>query len=107
MLNVQTGAWARVLPAGDPGTTGTPAFPSPREGAAVFSFTSALVGSDRSTATDTIVFGGRDENNNYLSELWILRAYNGVIQSSGEHWSGYGDGKLTTGTNATGAGVTI
>lgn len=107
ILNAQTGAWSRVLPAGDPGTTGKPAFPSPREGAAVFSWTSALVGGSRSSATDTIVFGGRDANGNYLSELWVLRAYNGVIQSSDEHWSGYGDGTLTTGTNATGAGVTV
>lgn len=39
--------------------------------------------------------------------MWILRAYNGIVSQSGQHWDGFGDGKLTTGTNATGAGVTV
>jgi hypothetical protein len=60
-----------------------------------------------STNTLALVFGGRDGADNYLNDLWILRAYNGVVTKSGEHWSGYGDGNLQSGANANGAGVTL
>jgi len=58
-------------------------------------------------ASDTIVFGGQDVNGKYLSEVWLLRAYNGVITQSGdETWGGFGNGQLQSGPNANGAGVT-
>ncbi|KAF9221954.1 hypothetical protein BS17DRAFT_784207 [Gyrodon lividus] len=106
VLDIQTAAWSRVLPAGDPGTTGVPAYPSAREGAVAYSFNQALVGNDRTIAADTIVFGGEDEHGNYLNEVWILRAYNGNISSSDATWGGP-TGQLQTGVNADGAGVTI
>lgn len=58
-------------------------------------------------ATDTIVFGGRDAKGNYLDELWVLRAYNGSVTSSGQHWSGFGNGDLEGGPTASGQGVNI
>ncbi|KAI6164850.1 hypothetical protein EDD17DRAFT_1558345 [Pisolithus thermaeus] len=82
VLDIETGSWSRILPAGDPGTTGVPAYPTPREGAVALSYTGALVGSNSGVGSDTIVFGGEDENGNYLNEIWILRAYNGTITSS-------------------------
>lgn len=106
MLPFNTGEWTRVLPAGDPGNTGKPAFPSPRQGAVAVSFNEALVGSARSIASDTLVFGGEDASGNYLSEVWILRAYNAIISSTNESWSGFGNGELQTGVNANGQGVT-
>ena len=106
VLDTETGAWSRVLPAGDPGASGIPTFPTPREGAVAYSFSEALVGSNRSGAADTIVFGGQDENGTYLDEVWILRAYNGVITASNSSWGGP-SGQLETGVDANGAGVTI
>lgn len=106
VLDTSTGAWSRVLPAGDPGTSGIPTFPTPREGAVAYSFNEALVGSNRQGAADTIVFGGQDENGTYLDEVWILRAYNGVITASNSSWGGP-TGQLGTGLSANGAGVTI
>ena len=106
VLDVGTGDWSRILPAGDPGTSGTPTFPTPREGAVAYSFSEALVGSNRQGAADTIVFGGQDENGIYLNEVWILRAYNGVVTASNSSW-GEPTGQLETGLNANGAGVTI
>lgn len=106
VLDTETGAWSRVLPAGDPGTSGIPTFPTPREGAVAYSFSEALVGSNRTVAADTIVFGGQDENGTYLDEVWILRAYNGVITASNSSWGGP-SGQLETGINANGAGVSI
>lgn len=106
ILDTETGTWSRVLPAGDPGTSGVPTFPTPREGAVAYSFSEALVGSNRNAAADTIVFGGQDENGTYLDEVWILRAYNGVVTASNSSWGGPG-GQLETGINANGAGVTI
>ena len=107
ILDVNAGTWSRILPSGDPGTSGNVAFPSPREGAAVLSFPTNLVGNTKTTASDTIVFGGRDATGKYLSEVWLLRAYNGAVTSSNQKWSGFGDGKLQTGVNANGAGVVI
>ena len=52
------------------------------------------------------MFGGQDASGKYLSEIWFLRAYNGVITSSGESWGGFGNGQLQSGPNASGAGVT-
>ncbi|KAH7887753.1 hypothetical protein F5I97DRAFT_886400 [Phlebopus sp. FC_14] len=106
VLDIETGSWSRILPAGDPGTTGVPAYPSAREGAVAYSFNQALVGDNRGIAADTIVFGGEDEHGNYLNEVWILRAYNGTITSSGASWGGP-TGPLQTGADANGAGVTI
>ncbi|KAI6119358.1 hypothetical protein EDD16DRAFT_1692669 [Pisolithus croceorrhizus] len=88
VLDIETGSWSRILPAGDPGTTGVPAYPTPREGAVALSYTGALVGSNSGVGSDTIVFGGEDENGNYLNEIWILRAYNGTITSSNASWGG-------------------
>ena len=53
------------------------------------------------------MFGGQDTNGTYLSEVWLLRAYNGVITGSGDKsWGGFGNGQLQSGPNASGAGVT-
>jgi hypothetical protein len=95
-----------VLPAGDPGS-GSPTFPTPREGAAALSFPSALVGRGTVSASDTIVFGGRDAHGSYLNEIWVLRAYNGTISQTGVHWAGYGNGQLGTGVSASGSGVSL
>lgn len=73
----------------------------------MFSWTSALVGTSRPAAADTVVFGGKDAAGNYLSDLWILRAYNGTVTSSNQRWSGYGNGQLSGGQNADGTGVTV
>jgi hypothetical protein len=106
VLDVGAGTWARLLPAGDPGS-GIPTFPTPREGAAALSFPSALVGGRAVPASDTIVFGGRDANGSYLNELWLLRAYNGTITQSNSSWPGFGNGQLATGVSASGAGVSV
>lgn len=58
-------------------------------------------------AYDTVVFGGRDASGNYLSDLWLLRAYNATLTGSNQQWSGYGSGTLTTGVSANGQGVTV
>ena len=52
------------------------------------------------------MFGGQDSSGKYLSELWLLRAYNGVITKSGDSWTGFGNGQLQSGQNASGTGVT-
>ena len=106
-MDVNTGAWGRVLPSGEPGDDGKPSFPSPREGAAAYAHTSALVGTSRSSAADTIIFGGRDASGRYLSDVWLLRSYNGTITTSQQTWSGFGNGRLQTGVDANGAGVTL
>ena len=51
------------------------------------------------------IFGGQDSNGNFLSELWLLRAYSGVITPSNPNWTGFGNGQLQTGINADGSGV--
>lgn len=109
ILDISTGAWARVLPSGDPGpqATNKPAFPSPREGAVAFSYSRKLVGSNRDAASDTIVFGGRDASGTYLREIWLLRAYNDSLTQSGQKWTGFGNGKLSGGPDPDGAGVTV
>lgn len=53
------------------------------------------------------VFGGQDASGNMISEVWLLRAYAGVITSSNMTWSGYGSGQLQTGINADGSGVRV
>lgn len=63
IILVFAGEWARILPAGDPGSSnpgGTPVYPSARQGAVGLTFTEALVGNSRGNATDSIVFGGVD-----------------------------------------------
>ncbi|RDB22576.1 Dynein regulatory complex subunit 7 [Hypsizygus marmoreus] len=107
VLDINTGSWSRILPAGDPGTSGKPKFPTQRAGSAAFSYPSALVGQSRAASSDTIVFGGQDSAGNLLSEIWLLRSYNGIIRSSNAIWSNFGDGRLQTGVNASGAGVRI
>ncbi|KAH6914922.1 hypothetical protein BKA70DRAFT_1257438 [Coprinopsis sp. MPI-PUGE-AT-0042] len=107
ILDLNTGSWSRVLPAGDPGSSGQVSFPSPREGAAVFSYTRGLVGSARESKADTIVFGGRDGTGKYLSEIWLLRSYQDALSPSSGTWSGYGDGNLRSGINADGSGVRV
>ncbi|KAG2367392.1 hypothetical protein BDR07DRAFT_1351366 [Suillus spraguei] len=106
VLDIVSGVWSRVLPAGDPGQDNVQTYPTPREGAVALSYSQALVGSDKDVASDTIVFGGQDESGEYLTEVWILRAYNGSISSSGGNW-GAPSGSLQTGINANGANVTI
>ncbi|KAI0036714.1 hypothetical protein K488DRAFT_81712 [Vararia minispora EC-137] len=108
VLDFSAATWTRVVPAGDPGTSGSaPTFPSPRAGAAALSHSSGLVGTSRSGYFDTIVFGGQDAAGNYLNEVWLLRAYNGSVSSSSTRWSGFGDGTLQTGINANGGGVSM
>lgn len=53
------------------------------------------------------MFGGQDASGNYLAEVWILRAYNAVLQGTNQSWSGFGNGRLQSGINANGQGVTI
>ncbi|KAL1747216.1 hypothetical protein HDZ31DRAFT_26024, partial [Schizophyllum fasciatum] len=103
VLDTNTGTWARVIPSGDPDSDSST--PSPREGAAAITYNTGLVGSHRSASSDTIVFGGRDSSGKYLNEVWLLRAYDGSISSSGS-WSG-GSGDLESGADASGAGVTV
>ncbi|KAJ7781250.1 hypothetical protein B0H16DRAFT_1497630 [Mycena metata] len=105
VLDVPSQSWTRILPSGDPGTSGTPSFPTPREGSVAVMSPLSLVGDVRTTSSDIIVFGGRDVAGNYLSELWLLRAYNGVVTPAAPKWSGFGNGQLQTGINANGAGV--
>lgn len=105
VLDVDTGVWARLLPTGDPSSPNM--FPEPRIGAASLAFNTALVGLDRSSASDTIIFGGQDSTGRYLNDIWILRAYNSTITHSGEKWPGFGDGEVQAGTTASGAGVTV
>ncbi|KAH9938274.1 uncharacterized protein B0H18DRAFT_8787 [Fomitopsis serialis] len=108
VLNVETGVWNRVLPAGDPGQDGTnpPAFPSPRQGAVGLSSTSTLVGTSGTNASDSIFFGGVDADGNYLNEVWVLRAYSAQITQTNQSWAS-SSGQLVGGVGATGQGVTV
>ncbi|KZV76045.1 hypothetical protein PENSPDRAFT_727607 [Peniophora sp. CONT] len=105
ILDVGGGTWTRVLPSGDPSSS--PNYPTPRQGAAALSFNGGLVGSSRSSYSDVIVFGGQDASGHYLSDVWILRTYSGSISSSGQHWSGFGNGDLQSGVSANGQGVVV
>jgi hypothetical protein len=106
--DLAAGTWIRTIPSGDPGGSGsTPAFPSPREGSAVVSSATPVFGSSTEDYSETLIFGGRDSSGNYLDEFWILRAYNGAVSPSNPKWSGYGDGTLQTGLNASGSGVAL
>ncbi|KAI0254745.1 hypothetical protein BJV78DRAFT_1279851 [Lactifluus subvellereus] len=107
VLDINGGSWARILPAGDPGKTGTVTFPQPRSGAASISSPKGLVGGARKTYSDTIIFGGRDASGNYLGDLWVLRAYDATITKSGQQWGGFGNGQLQTGVDAGGQGVSV
>jgi hypothetical protein len=107
VLDINGGSWTRILPAGDPGQSGNVSFPPPRSGAASISYSSGLVGSSRALYSDTIIFGGQDGSGNYLSDMWILRAYSASVTQSGQHWSGFGNGQLQTGVDANGAGVSV
>ncbi|CAA7259749.1 unnamed protein product [Cyclocybe aegerita] len=107
VLDTNTATWTRVLPSGDPNSSGRTHFPTPRQGAAAASFSEALVGNSRSSSSDTIIFGGQDANGNYLSDVWLLRAYRGVLSSSSPIWSGFGNGQLQTGISADGSGVRV
>ncbi|KAK1224372.1 hypothetical protein PQX77_012668 [Marasmius sp. AFHP31] len=104
VLDINTGTWSRLIPSGDPSATTESKVPSPREGAAV----SVLPGTGGSRlSSDIIVFGGRDASGNYMDDVWILRAYTDTITPSSPHWSGFGDGRLRSGYNADGSGVTV
>ncbi|RPD67309.1 hypothetical protein L226DRAFT_499391 [Lentinus tigrinus ALCF2SS1-7] len=107
VLDIGTGAWARVLPSGDPGSNGKPKYPVPRQGAAALSWSKPLVGDTSIAASDTIIFGGRDAAGNYLSDVWLLRAYNATLTKTNQTWSGFGSGTLASGVSANGAGVTV
>ncbi|KAF8175374.1 hypothetical protein BJ912DRAFT_988653 [Pholiota molesta] len=100
ILDISTGTWTRTIPSGDPSSS--PQFPSPRQGATAISFSQALVGNSRASAADTIIFGGQDSNGTFLSDLWLLRAYTGVLTPSNSTFSG---GQLQSGINADGSGV--
>ncbi|GJE84122.1 hypothetical protein PsYK624_001970 [Phanerochaete sordida] len=104
VFNADGGTWARVVPAGDPKSQ--PTVPSPRQGAAVYSL-KRIVGTASVQATDIVVFGGRDANNNYLNEVWVLRIYDGSLSPSNPTWSGSGNGTLQSGPTADGTGVTV
>ncbi|KAF7332199.1 hypothetical protein MKEN_00100900 [Mycena kentingensis (nom. inval.)] len=106
VLDVMTQTWTRLLPAGDPGTSGKENFPTPRAGASAIMYPISLVGNTRSMSSDIIVFGGEDETGEFLDEVWVLRAYNGLASPSHPKWSGFGDGTLQSGINARGTGVT-
>lgn len=71
------------------------------------SYSSGLVGSSRGSYSDTIIFGGQDISGTYLSDIWVLRAYDASVTQSGQQWSGFGSGNLQTGVNANGAGVSV
>ncbi|KAG7096979.1 hypothetical protein E1B28_004375 [Marasmius oreades] len=102
VLDINTETWSRLIPSGDPDASTT--IPGSREGAAV----SALQGQGGSrSSSDIIAFGGRDVSGNYLDEVWILRAYDGVVSSSSSQWAGFGDGKLQSGYEAGGTGVVV
>ncbi|KAF8639944.1 hypothetical protein AX17_001194 [Amanita inopinata Kibby_2008] len=107
ILDINAGTWTRVLPSGDPGTTGKPSFPVPREGAAAIAYPKGLVGQARDASSDIILYGGRDAAGNYLSDLWLLRSYNGSLSASSPNWPGFGNGKLESGINAGGSGVRV
>ncbi|KAF9451711.1 hypothetical protein P691DRAFT_796346 [Macrolepiota fuliginosa MF-IS2] len=107
VLDINAGTWTRVLPSGDPGTSGVESFPVPREGASVLSYQMGLVGPSRNSSADTIIFGGRDSSGNYLSEVWLLRAYKGSVTPSNPRWAGFGNGRLQSGIAADGSGVKI
>lgn len=53
------------------------------------------------------MFGGRDTSGQYLSEVWLLRAYKGLITPTDLQWEGFGNGHLSTGIEADGSGVTV
>jgi len=59
------------------------------------------------THTSAKIFGGRDASGQYLSEVWLLRAYKGSITSTDPQWEGFGKGQLSTGIGADGSGVTV
>jgi hypothetical protein len=111
VLNVDQGVWSRVLPSCDPGngtSTATPECPIPREGATVISSRTNFI-SGGLDASDTIIFGGRDKDGNYLNDVWLLRATNATITSSNQtDWgTAYGNGVLQSGRYQNGQGVTI
>ena len=71
-------------------------------------FPLALVGSNRAIGSDTIMFGGQDTaSGNFLNEVWILRSYMGALSSNSSKWSGFGNGILSSGPDASGTGVDI
>jgi len=53
------------------------------------------------------VFGGQDEKGNLLSEMWLLRSFNGFVDPPAQTWSGYGAGQFPTGINADGTDVKV
>ena len=109
VLHVDQGVWSRVLPSCDPGgAAGVPECPVPREGATVISSRANMI-SGALDASDTIVFGGRDKDGNYLNDVWLLRATNATITTSNQtDWgTAYGDGVLQSGKFQNGRGVTV
>lgn len=62
--------------------------PKPREGAAVVSHQNVKMGGTTfsDNTAQTIVFGGVDEDGNFLNDLWILRAYDGSVQPDSPTW---------------------
>ncbi|EJD53674.1 hypothetical protein AURDEDRAFT_110461 [Auricularia subglabra TFB-10046 SS5] len=73
VLDAQQGTWTLVIPDGS-------SRPSGRQGAAAVSRTNVKIdGTEVAAAADTIVFGGVDNDGNFLNDLWVLRAYPGVV----------------------------
>lgn len=103
VLNINNGDWSRIIPSPDPDN----GVPLAREGAAAFSSSSILFGSNGTSGSDVVVFGGLDASGNYLSDMWILRSYSASLSQTNATWSGFGDGTLSSGIDATGSGVTI
>ncbi|KJA24664.1 hypothetical protein HYPSUDRAFT_38750 [Hypholoma sublateritium FD-334 SS-4] len=102
ILDINTATWTRIIPSGDPSSS--PRVPSPRQGATAVSFSEALVGTSRTSSSDTLIFGGQDGSGNFLSDLWLLRAYTGVLTPSNATFAG---GQLQSGINADGSGVQV
>lgn len=107
VLSIAQGVWSRVLPSCDPSST--PPCPVPREGAAIVSSSRSMAGPASSTASDIIIFGGKDKDGNVLNDAWLLRAVTAQVTYSNQtDWGGlYGNGQLGSGVNANGQGVTI
>ncbi|KAG8820333.1 hypothetical protein FRC17_010196, partial [Serendipita sp. 399] len=109
VLSLSQGTWTRILPSCDP--LSDPPCPVPREGAAVVSSATSMVGSlgGGGVASDIFVFGGKDANGNVLNDVWILRATTAQITGTNQtDWGPlYGDSTLGSGVDTNGHGVTV
>lgn len=106
VLSISQGVWTRVLPSCDPSSN--PPCPVPREGAAVVSSANTMAGTASASASDIIIFGGKDKDGNVLDDAWVLRATTAQVTYSNQtNWGAqYGSGTLGSGANTHGQGVT-